>query len=110
MRTVQKPWGEELIFAETARYAGKLLHIEPGASLSLQLHTKKHETLFALVGRPSFFRNGVWLSADEPVCIWPGSVHRIVNATEEPVVVVEVSTPELDDVVRLADEYGRVDA
>jgi mannose-6-phosphate isomerase-like protein (cupin superfamily) len=113
-RRVEKPWGHELWFAHTDRYAGKLLHVRAGERLSVQYHEAKDETSYLLSGR-LLLRRGE--SADslaetelEPGAVWrnePGTVHT-VEALED-AVLVEVSTPELDDVVRLADDYGRED-
>lgn len=111
-RRVEKPWGHELWFARTERYAGKLLHVRAGERLSVQYHEEKDETSYLLSGR---LRLSQGPSADalvttelEAGAAWrnePGQVHTI-EAIED-AVVVEVSTPELDDVVRLADDYGR---
>jgi mannose-6-phosphate isomerase len=112
-RYLEKPWGGELWFAHTDRYAGKLLHVKGGSRLSVQYHVSKDESSFLLSGRIALSRGG---SADalvrtelEAGAAWrnePGEVHS-VEALEDSV-IVEVSTPELDDVVRLADDYGRV--
>jgi mannose-6-phosphate isomerase len=112
-RRVDKPWGHELWFALTARYAGKLLHVRAGQRLSVQYHEEKDETSYLLSGRLLLYRGA---SASSLVAaelttgsVWrnePGKIHTI-EALED-AVVVEVSTPELDDVVRLADDYGRI--
>jgi mannose-6-phosphate isomerase len=114
-RCVDKPWGHELWFAQTERYAGKLLYIGAGQRLSIQYHQEKDETSYLLSGR---LRLSQGPSADSLVtteleagATWrsePGEVHTI-KALED-AVVVEVSTPELDDVVRVADYYGRAGA
>jgi len=109
--TVAKPWGHELVFAETDRYAGKILHIDPGHRLSLQYHERKDETLYVLSGE-------VYLSVEvegamrelklqpgEAYRIRPGVRHRL--RAETVCELVEVSSPELTDVVRLEDAYGR---
>lgn len=111
-RRVEKPWGHELWFALTDRYAGKLLHVRAGQRLSVQFHEAKDETSYLLSGHLLLWRGP---SADSLVAteltagaIWrnePRQIHTI-EALED-AVVVEVSTPELDDVVRLADDYGR---
>lgn len=113
MRKVTKPWGHELIWAETARYVGKILHIKQGEQLSLQYHRQKDETIMVLSGRIRFehFEDGqppsaVELSPHEPFHIHPGLRHRMIALSDTD--LVEVSTPELDDVVRLEDRYGRV--
>ncbi|MBW8060260.1 MAG: cupin [Solirubrobacterales bacterium] len=114
-RRVDKPWGHELWFAHTDRYAGKILHVKAGHRLSAQYHDRKDETSYLLSGRLRLSRGP---SADSLLttelvagAVWrnePGQVHSI-EALED-AVVIEVSTPELDDVVRLADDYGRAGA
>jgi mannose-6-phosphate isomerase-like protein (cupin superfamily) len=111
-RHVEKPWGSELWFAHTERYAGKLLRVKAGTRLSVQYHVSKDETSYLLSGRIVLSRGD---SADslvrvevEPGGVWrnqPGEVHS-VEALEDSE-IIEVSTPEVDDVVRLADDYGR---
>lgn len=110
---VLKPWGFELLWAYTDRYAGKILHIDPGHRLSLQYHTNKDETLFLLNGRMRLEledeRGALVQHVVEPgesFRVPAGRRHRI-HALEE-CRVLEASTPELDDVVRIQDEYGRV--
>ncbi|HEY7113159.1 MAG TPA: cupin domain-containing protein [Thermoanaerobaculia bacterium] len=111
MRRVPKPWGHEIVFAENERYAGKILHIEPGHSLSLQYHERKDETLYVLSGE-------VYLQVEvdgamRELKLGPGDVRRIRPRekhrlrAEAVCEIVEVSSPELDDVVRLEDAYGR---
>jgi mannose-6-phosphate isomerase len=109
---VEKPWGHELWWAQTDAYAGKLLHVKAGHALSLQLHREKDESSYVLSGRLLLTRGegAEDLRSEEigPGFAWrvePGSVHSI-EAIEDSV-VVEVSTPHLDDVVRLDDRYGR---
>ena len=110
-RRVEKPWGHELIFAHTARYVGKILHIEKGRRLSRQYHRVKDESLTVLEGvlgleigaGPDVERRIV--RPGESFHVPPGTVHRFVAV--ETCDLVEVSTPELDDVVRIEDEYGR---
>ena len=111
MRRVAKPWGHELIFAENERYAGKILHLEGGHSLSLQYHERKDETLYVLNGEVTLSveiegrMSEVRLAAGESFRIRPGVRHRMrADASCD---LVEVSSPELDDVVRLEDAYGR---
>ena len=110
--TVPKPWGHELIWAKTAKYVGKILHIKAGEALSLQFHNVKDETIMLLSGRMQlvYFADGEQprsreLVPREPVHITPGLRHRMIAIEDTD--VVEVSTPELDDVVRLEDRYGR---
>jgi mannose-6-phosphate isomerase len=111
-RIVPKPWGEERIFAETGRYAGKLILIRAGESLSYQFHNRKEETLHVLEGTLGLQveRDGekadLRLGPGESFHVDPGTRHRMY-AEGTDCLVVEVSTPELDDVVRLSDRYGR---
>lgn len=105
---VNKPWGREVWYAHTDRYAGKILEVTAGHILSLQKHVVKHETLYLQSGLMRFtLENNVfeWLPG-EVVSIPPDTVHRM-EAIEDSV-ILEVSTPELDDVVRLEDRYGRI--
>ena len=110
---VPKPWGYEKIWAHTAQYVGKILHINAGESLSLQYHRIKDETIMVLTGRLQFvyFADGdephsKELVPGEPFHITPELRHRMIAIEDTD--VIEVSTPELDDVVRLEDRYGRV--
>jgi Mannose-6-phosphate isomerase len=110
---VDKPWGYELIWAHTDRYVGKILHIDAGQALSLQYHRCKDETLYLLggileleVGDDEQALQTLLLQPGESVHVWPGRRHRLTARTACD--VLEVSTPELDDVVRLSDRYGRV--
>lgn len=111
-RIVPKPWGEERIFAEGGRYAGKLLKIRAGEALSLQYHVVKDETIHVLEGTLGLFveRDGVrrelLLGPGATFHVEPGTRHRM-SAPSGDVLLVEVSTAELDDVVRLEDRYGR---
>ena len=109
---VDKPWGHELIWARTEAYVGKILHVKAGEALSLQYHRTKDETIMLLRGRMELihFREGEpprshELVANQPFHIPPGLRHRMVAIEDTD--LVEVSTPELDDVVRLEDRYGR---
>jgi mannose-6-phosphate isomerase len=111
---VEKPWGYELWWAETPHYAGKILHVDAGQSLSLQMHREKDESSYLLSGRLRLTRgpNAEELTTEEigPGFAWrvePGTVHTIEALEDSD--VVEVSTPHLDDVVRLQDRYGRED-
>ena len=112
-RRVPKPWGHELIWAETDRYVGKILHINAGESLSLQYHERKDETIYVLSGE-LIFEHGplgdapltrVTLRPGESVRITPHLLHRMSAASDCD--ILEASTPALDDVVRLEDRYGR---
>lgn len=111
-RIVPKPWGEERVFAEGGRYAGKLLRIRRGEALSFQYHVRKDETIHVLEGTLGLLverdgaRADLLLGPGETFHVTPGTRHRM-HAPEGDVLLVEVSTPELDDVVRLEDRYGR---
>ena len=112
MKTVEKPWGHEVWWAVTDRYVGKILHIKAGEALSLQYHRVKDETIMLLSGRMQlvYFTEGEEprsreLGPREPVHITPGLRHRMIAIEDTD--VLEVSTTELDDVVRLEDRYGR---
>ncbi len=111
-RVVPKPWGEERVFAEASRYAGKLILIRKGEALSLQYHDRKEETIHVLEGVLGLFverdglRRELRLAPGESFHIEPGTRHRM-HAPDVDCLLVEVSTPELDDVVRLEDRYGR---
>jgi len=112
-RRVEKPWGHELIWAETDQYVGKILHIKAGEALSLQYHEVKDETLYLLEGTLQFFAGPVGGDAEELVLekgdnfrVVPYTVHRMVAVTD--CTMLEASTPHLDDVVRLDDRYGRL--
>ena len=112
-RRVDKQWGWELIWAETERYVGKVLFVRAGESLSLQFHRVKDEAWFVQSGRAriELGKSGDAVLNEEVVAapayfrFVPGTVHR-VTALED-TTILEVSTPELDDVVRLEDRYGR---
>lgn len=111
MRRVDKPWGHELIWAHTERYVGKVLFITAGHKLSRQYHQVKDETLFVTKGTmvleigPADAIERRVMNAGDVFHVTPGTIHRMVAETD--VEVTEVSTPELDDVVRLEDVYGR---
>lgn len=108
---VDKPWGYELHWAKTGRYVGKIIHVDAGHALSLQYHEVKDETILVWSGRIRFETGqGETLETremgpGESVHIAPGTVHRMTAL--ETADIFEVSTPELDDVVRLEDRYGR---
>lgn len=113
-KRVEKPWGHELWWARTERYVGKLLHVRKGESLSLQYHRVKDETIFVHSGRLLFETRPAGeqgelrrteLGPGEAFHITPGTVHRMTGLEDTD--IFEVSTPELDDVVRLEDRYGR---
>lgn len=105
---VEKPWGQEIIFACTLQYAGKILQIRRGERLSLQYHKHKHETMYIYDGLIRLTKAGIEMIAgkgSQPIEITPGTEHRIEALDDT--VIFEVSTPELDDIVRLEDDYGR---
>jgi mannose-6-phosphate isomerase len=112
VKRVEKPWGYELIYAATDRYCGKLIFIRTGEQLSLQFHKEKDETIYVHSGRVQFEIGDPGKPIDTEVVgpgrafhLAPGTVHRI-RALED-TVILEASTPEIDDVVRLEDRYGR---
>lgn len=112
VRRVEKPWGYELHFALTDRYCGKVLFVRAGESLSLQYHEVKDETLYLQSGRAEVTLGPapdslevVEAAPGASFHMPPGTVHR-VHALED-ATLLEVSTPELEDVVRLEDRYGR---
>jgi mannose-6-phosphate isomerase len=112
-RRVEKPWGWELIWAHTEAYVGKLLFVRAGQSLSLQFHREKDESWYVESGRANLELGDTGdavlkreiVSAGACFHFRPGTVHR-VTALED-TTIIEVSTPQLDDVVRLEDAYGR---
>ncbi len=108
VKTVKKPWGHELIFARHPRYVGKIIVIEKGHRLSLQYHRRKHETVYVLEGRLrlTLGRSARTLGPGGAFAVKPRTIHRFEARTSR-VTLVEVSTPELKDVVRLQDDYGR---
>ena len=113
-RRVEKPWGYELWWARTDRYVGKILHLRQGESLSLQYHHVKDETILLQSGR-LLFETGtkaeqenlrrIEMKPGDVFHITPGTLHRMTGI--EDCDILEVSTPELEDVVRLEDRYGR---
>jgi mannose-6-phosphate isomerase-like protein (cupin superfamily) len=113
-RRVEKPWGYELIFAHTDSYVGKVLFVRAGQALSLQYHEVKDEAWYVQSGRAALELGTVGddaplatveLNAGDAYHFAPGTIHR-VTALED-TTILEVSTPHLDDVVRLDDRYGR---
>jgi mannose-6-phosphate isomerase len=109
---VEKPWGHEIWWAHTDHYAGKILFVEAGHRLSIQAHREKDETSYLLSGRLLLLQGPSESELSErtltPGASWrnePGVVHSI-EAIED-ATVLEVSTPQLDDVVRFSDRYGR---
>ena len=114
VRHVDKPWGGEDIFAHTERYVGKILTINACHALSRQYHEQKDETIYVLSGELGMEEG----QGDDMIRhvfppgssfhVTPGTIHRFI--AEKDVVLAEVSTPELDDVVRLEDRYGRTES
>ena len=109
---VEKPWGHEVIWARTDRYVGKILHVEAGHALSLQYHNKKDESIYVLSGEILLrLQQGETLierrlTQGEAFHIHPTLVHQFEAVLTSD--LLEASTPEIDDVVRLQDRYGRV--
>ena len=113
-KKVEKPWGHEIWWARTDRYVGKILHVRKGESLSLQYHNVKDETIRILSGRLLFETKAkdaigplqkLELAPGQSFHITPLTLHRMTALEDTD--VLEVSTPELDDVVRLEDDFGR---
>ena len=111
-RHVEKPWGHEEIWAETRGYVGKLLMVRAGHRLSLQHHVRKDETIRVSSGTLALSLEGddgemheLQLGPGQAVRIPPGRRHRMHAITD--VEIIEVSTPELGDIIRHADDYGR---
>jgi mannose-6-phosphate isomerase len=108
---VEKPWGYELHWAKTDRYVGKILHVNAGHALSLQFHNVKDETIYLNSGKLLFEveRDGQLTKQEmkpgDAYHVTPKTVHRMTAIEDSD--IFEVSTPELDDVVRLDDRYGR---
>lgn len=113
-RRVEKPWGYEIIWADAEQYVGKLLLVRAGHALSLQYHELKDESWLVHEGRASLELGQVGgpltrreIGPGDAFRYRPGTVHRITAI--EDTLVIEVSTPHLDDVVRLDDRYGRAE-
>ena len=114
IKRVEKPWGYELWWAHTDKYVGKILHVNEGECLSYQYHVKKDETIFVLSGKMRLEieaegeeKNEVDMSPGESLRITPYTKHRFTALSE--CELLEVSTPEVEDVVRLEDRYGRTE-
>jgi mannose-6-phosphate isomerase len=114
VRRVEKPWGYEVVYALTERYCGKVIFVRKGEELSLQFHREKDEVVYLhegrielQVGEPGRPLDVEVVTPGRAYRLRPGIVHRW-HALEDSV-VLEVSTPEIDDVVRLEDRYGRAD-
>jgi mannose-6-phosphate isomerase-like protein (cupin superfamily) len=113
-RRVEKPWGYELIWAENEKYVGKILYIKEGHRLSRQYHEEKDETIFVLsgvllveLGEGDDDTLKFTLTEGKSERIVPGTIHRFCANCGSDVKLIEVSTPELDDVVRIEDDYER---
>jgi len=111
-RRVEKPWGHEIIWAETEQYVGKILHVQAGEALSLQYHEEKDETIFVLSGEVQLLAGPSVEALEEFRMVEgdrfhtrPGTVHRMIAVRDTD--LLEASTPHLEDVVRLEDRYGR---
>ena len=109
---IVKPWGKEIWFAQNQHYAGKLLYVNKGKRLSLQFHEKKRETQYLFSGKVKFTfgvnennLQEIILNPGDKFDIHPYTIHRVEGIEDS--LIFEVSTPELDDVVKLADDYGR---
>jgi mannose-6-phosphate isomerase len=111
LHRVEKPWGYELWWARTDRYVGKLIHVNKGHALSLQYHNQKDETIFVHTGRILFETKegdtlkGVEMGPGDAVHVTPPTIHRMTAIEDTD--IFEVSTPEVEDAVRLEDRYGR---
>lgn len=112
IQQVIKPWGKEIWFAQNENYAGKLLYVNKGARLSLQYHEKKTETQYLFSGKAKLTfglkeneLQEIILNPGDKFDIYPYTIHRVEGIEDS--IIFEVSTPELDDVVKLADDYGR---
>lgn len=113
VRRVPKPWGYEIIWAHTDRYVGKILHVNAGQALSVQYHEVKDETVYLLTGELKYWvqlpgeseLRDMHLQPGDAFHISPGTVHYMEAVTDCD--ILEASTPEIDDVVRIKDRYGR---
>ena len=109
MQKIEKPWGHEIVWAKTDSYVGKLLHIAAGHRLSKQYHMVKEETVYVLEGVLYNYEDDGSITKvfpGEALHINVGQIHRF-GANESNVEIIEVSTPYLEDVVRMEDDYGR---
>jgi mannose-6-phosphate isomerase-like protein (cupin superfamily) len=108
MKTIEKPWGKEEWLILNDKYCLKKLYVSAGERLSLQYHEKKKETMFLELGQCRLLLNDehITMIHDEPYTINPKDIHRVEALTD--CIILEVSTPEVDDVVRLEDDYVRI--
>jgi mannose-6-phosphate isomerase-like protein (cupin superfamily) len=110
---IEKPWGWEQILDLNDKYCIKHLFLESGRRLSLQYHERKMETLILIQGAAELTRGHdeaeqvIEMPLNQPFPITPGTVHRMKGLGPEGGLILEVSTLELEDVVRLDDDYGR---
>lgn len=111
-KRVEKPWGFEIWFAHTEKYVGKLIHVNAEQQLSLQYHEKKDETMYCLNGTAILIYEQDGKLVEEvfkpgtSFRIPPGTKHRLKSG-KQACEILEASTPEVDDVIRLQDDYGR---
>jgi mannose-6-phosphate isomerase len=114
--TIEKPWGHEEVWASSTRYVGKILFIKQGHRLSRQYHKVKEETIMVLEGEltcehgPYFEGDTIYLEVMQPgeiFHVFPGTIHRFCAETSD-VKIIEVSSPEIQDVTRLEDDYRRI--
>lgn len=108
-KLVVKPWGRERILEVNDRYAMKILEVDAGHRLSLQYHVKKVETMYCLYGYGTLFVDNreMDLLPGRYITIEPGQIHRLQAGKNSPIAILETSSPELDDLVRLDDDYKR---
>jgi mannose-6-phosphate isomerase len=106
-KVVEKPWGKEVWYAVEREYAGKLLEIKKGFRSSLQYHERRKETMYVLEGEVRIIKKDgeIILREGDSITINPGELHRIVPLRDSR--ILESSTPDLDDIVRLEDDYNR---
>ena len=111
-KRIEKPWGYEIIWAQTDNYVGKLLHIKSGERLSKQYHEHKEETIYVLRGVVYNYDENDKMQRivpGESFHVKPGQVHRFTAWDITPVDIMEVSTNHLDDIIRLEDDYKRTE-
>jgi mannose-6-phosphate isomerase-like protein (cupin superfamily) len=112
-RRIEKPWGYELLWSHTDHYAGKIIHIDAGKRLSLQYHDHKHESVLVIRGTLLLHLGSdddattMVMAVGESADIPAGTIHRFEAPEDGATEIIEVSTPQLDDVVRLEDDYDR---
>lgn len=107
-KVVEKPWGREIWIAENKKYAGKILEIKKGTRTSLHYHKTKEETMYIHQGKLKIIEKDgkeTIINKGEAITLKPGEAHRLYAI--EDLIIIEVSTPQLEDVVRIEDDYGR---